>query len=246
LFKWDIMPGNKTDINNNGAVSTDFIGQNYAYPDASYAQRGEIWRAHLRWVQGFFYFVSHEARCPDHIKKEMSFWGLCKDEFKDTGGWPHQMYVREARRMVGPYVVTQAICEHQETADDSIGMAAYNMDSHNCQRFVKDGAVYNEGDVEVKPRGPYPIAYRALTPKAEECQNLLVPVCLSASHIAYGSIRMEPVFMVLGESSAVASCHAIAENAPVQKIDVPKLQKQLLDAGQVLQYTPPATTGGKK
>ena len=148
--------------------------------------------------------------------------------------------------MVGPYVVTQAICEHQETADDSIGMAAYNMDSHNCQRFVKDGAVYNEGDVEVKPRGPYPIAYRALTPKAEECQNLLVPVCLSASHIAYGSIRMEPVFMVLGESSAVASCHAIAENAPVQKIDVPKLQKQLLDAGQVLQYTPPATTGGKK
>jgi hypothetical protein len=239
FFKWDIMPGNKTDINNNGAISTDFIGQSWAYPEADYAARGQILHAHRDYVQGFFYFMATDPRSPQKVRDFLSHWGPCKDEFKDTGGWPHQMYVREARRMVSDYVVTQKICKHEETAADSIGMAAYNMDSHNCNRIVKNGAVINEGDVQVAPSGPYPIAYRAIVPKAAECDNLLVPVCLSATHIAYGSIRMEPVFMVLGQSSALAACQAIDDGQPLQRIDVAKLQKTLLEVGQVLAYTAP-------
>ena len=238
FFKWDIMPGNKTDINNNGAISTDFIGQSWEYPEADYVTRGKIWHAHRDYVQGFFYFMATDPRSPEKVREFLSHWGICKDEFKDTGGWPHQMYVREARRMVSDYVVTQKICRHEETADDSVGMAAYNMDSHNCNRIVKDGSAINEGDVQVAPSGPYPIAFRAIVPKVAECDNLIVPVCLSATHIAYGSIRMEPVFMVLGQSSALAACQAIEENKPIQQIDVKRLQKTLLDAGQVLTYTP--------
>jgi ribulose 1,5-bisphosphate synthetase/thiazole synthase len=239
FFKWDIMPGMKTDINNNGAISTDFIGESWAYPEADYATRGKIWHANRDYVQGFFYYMATDPRSPKSVRDFMSHWGMCKDEFKDTGGWPHQMYVREARRMVSDYVVTQKICKHEETADDSVGMAAYNMDSHNCNRIIRDGAAINEGDVQVSPSGPYPIAYRAIVPKATECDNLIVPVCLSATHIAYGSIRMEPVFMVLGQSSALAACQAIDDGKPVQQIDVKKLQATLLSAGQVLAYTPP-------
>ena len=148
------------------------------------------------------------------------------------------MYVREARRMVGRYVVTQADCEHRRTVDDSVGLGAYHMDSHNCQRIVRNGAAVNEGDVQVGPKGPYPVSYRAITPKAEECENLLVPVCLSATHISYGSIRMEPVFMVLGQSSAAAACQAIDEKKSVQEIVVARLRKHLAEAGQVLQFKP--------
>ena len=238
FFKWDVMPGNKTDINNNGAISTDFIGESWAYPEADYASRGKIWRAHRDYVQGFFYFMATDPRSPEKVREFLSHWGMCKDEFKDTAGWPHQMYVREARRMVGDYLVTQKVCKHEETAEDSVGMAAYNMDSHNCNRIVKEGSAINEGDVQVAPSGPYPIAYRAIVPKAAECDNLIVPVCLSATHIAYGSIRMEPVFMVLGQSSALAAGQAIEEGKSVQAIDVKKLQKNLLEAGQVLEYTP--------
>jgi hypothetical protein len=170
----------------------------------------------------------------------MQSWGVCKDEFQDTGGWPHQMYVREARRMVGAAVVTQADCEHKRVAEDSVGMGAYNMDSHNCQRIIKDGVARNEGDVQVGPKGPYPIPYRALTPKRGECDNLLVPVCFSCTHIAYGSARMEPVFMVLGESSAYAALQAIESGKAVQDVEYAKLREKLLKAGQVLQYKAPA------
>ncbi|HZZ43155.1 MAG TPA: FAD-dependent oxidoreductase [Tepidisphaeraceae bacterium] len=236
LLKFDLMPNRKTDINNNGAVSTDYIGMSWEYPDADYGLRGKIWHAHRDYVQGLFYFLMNDPRVPAAIRGDLDQWGLAKDEFQDTGGWPHQLYVREARRMVGDYVITQEVCEHKKTAEDSIGMAAYNMDSHNCDRIVKDGAAINEGDVEVAPRGPYPIAYRAITPKGAEADNLLVPVCLSATHIAYGSIRMEPVFMVLGQSSGLAACQAIDEQKAVQGIDVKKLQGTLREAGQVLYY----------
>ena len=242
FFKWDIVPGNKTDINNNGAISTDYIGQSWAYPEADYATRGKIWHATRDYAQGFFYYMATDSHSPDNIRQSLAKWGMPKDEFNDTGGWPHQMYVREARRMVGGYVVTQKVCKHEETAEDSVGMAAYNMDSHNCNRIIKDGSAINEGDVQVSPSGPYPIAYRAIVPRESECDNLFVPVCLSATHIAYGSIRMEPVFMVLGESSAYAACQAIDEKIAVQKIDVKVLQKKLLDAGQILQYTQPKKT----
>ena len=239
LLKIDMVTPQKTDINNNGAVSTDFIGMNYDYPDGDYATRGRIWNEHLHYTQGLLHFLATEPRVPEHIRKEMASWGLCKDEFQDTGGWPHQMYVREARRMIGPYVITQADCEHRKVAEDPVGMGAYNMDSHNCQRVVQNGVVRNEGDVQVSPTGPYPVSYRALTPKKNECENLLVPVCFSSSHIAYGSARMEPVFMVLGESAAYAACMAIDANKAVQDVDYPQLRKKLLESKQVLEYKRP-------
>lgn len=237
FLKIDMMAdGHKTDINNNGAVSTDYIGMNYDYPDGDYATRAKIWRENRDYNQGLFYFLSTSPRLPENLRQQMNKWGLAKDEFVDTQGWPHQMYVREARRMIGRHVVTQADCEHKTEAQDSIGMGAYNMDSHNCQRFVKDGAAINEGDVQVGPKGPYPVGYQSITPKEDECDNLIVPVCLSATHIAYGSIRMEPVFMALGESSADAACMAIDQKTTVQKIDYPKLREKLLAAGQVLEF----------
>ena len=240
LLKFDMVTAEKPDINNQGAVSTDYIGMNYDYPDGDYATRGRIWNDHLHYTQGLLFFLATSERVPEHIRKEMSSWGLCKDEFADTGHWPHQMYVREARRMVGPYVITQADCEHKKVAEDPVGMGAYNMDSHNCQRIVQDGVARNEGDVQVSPSGPYPVSYRALTPTKEQCENLLVPVCFSSSHIAYGSARMEPVFMVLGESAAYAACQAVDGNKPVQDVDYPTLRKRLVEARQVLEYKRPA------
>ena len=245
LLKIDMMPNGKTDINNNGAVSTDFIGKNYEYPEGTWETRNRTWKEHQRYIRGLFYYLQNSTRVPEYLRNDAKQWGFAKDEFVDTGGWPHQMYVREARRMVGRYVITQADCEHRRSIDDSVGMGAYNMDSHNCQRVVKKGAgpggmdvVENEGDVQVAPRAPYAISYRSITPKAEECSNLVVPVAFSSSHIAYGSARMEPVFMVLGESSAYAACQAIDDGKTVQEIDYPKLKERLLKAGQVL-YLPP-------
>jgi len=240
LLKFDMVTPEKTDINNDGAVSTDFIGMSYDYPDGDYATRGRIWNEHLNYTQGLIHFLGTSERVPTHIRDEMRLWGLCKDEFQDTGGWPHQMYVREARRMVGPHVVTESDCEHKKVAEDSVGMGAYNMDSHNCQRIVTEGVIRNEGDVQVGPKAPYPISYRALVPKRGECANLLVPVCFSSSHIAYGSARMEPVFMVLGQSAGLAACQVIDHRAAVQDVDYPALRQKLLTAGQVLEYTPPA------
>src|SRR5687767_5816750 len=161
---------------------------------------------------------------PKHLRDEMLRWGYPKDEYTDNGNWSPQMYVREARRMVGHYVMTQANCEGKEVVPDGVGMAAYTMDSHNCQRIVVNGMVKNEGDVQIGGFGPYPIAYRCIIPKTEDCKNLLVPVCLSATHIAYGSIRMEPVFMVLGQSAAVAAAMAIDAKKPVQEVNIAKLQ----------------------
>lgn len=240
LMKIDMVTPKKTDINNDGAVSTDYIGMNYDYPEGDYAARGRIWNDHLHYIQGLIHFIKTDPRVPPHIRTEMASWGLCRDEFTDTLGWPHQMYVREARRMVGPYVITQADCEHKKVAEDPVGMGAYNMDSHNCQRIVQNGVARNEGDVQVSPSGPYPVSYRALTPRKSECENLLVPVCFSSSHIAYGSARMEPVFMVLGESAAYAACLALDDGKAVQDIDYAALRKKLLDAKQTLAYVAPA------
>jgi hypothetical protein len=221
------MPNGKTDFNNFGGFSTDMIGANYDYPEGDYATRKKIWQAHVDYTKGLLYFLSHDEVVPAHIRSEMKSWGYPRDEFKDLGGFPNQLYVREARRMVGELVMTQKHCEGQEVATEQIGMAAYSMDSHNCQRLVINGMVKNEGDVQKSVRYPFPISYRAITPKASECKNLLVPVCLSASHIAFGSIRMEPVFMVLGQSAATAAVQAINEGQEVQKLDVAKLQRTL-------------------
>ena len=231
LMHFVLMPNHKTDINNCGGLSTDMIGANHDYPNASYARRAEIIRDHELYTKGFFYFIGHDPRMPKHLRDEMLQWGYPKDEYANNEHFSHQLYIREARRMVGDYVMTQANCEGKAIVTDGIGMAAYTMDSHNCQRLVveKDGVamVRNEGDVQVGGFGPYPISYRALLPKATDCTNLIVPVCLSASHIAYGSIRMEPVFMVLGQTAGLAAAQAIDERKAVQQIDVARLQRTL-------------------
>lgn len=238
LFIISRMPNGKTDWNNRGGFSTDYIGKNWDYPEADYERRAEIWREHEEYQKGLIYFLGHDARVPEHLRQEMRTWGYCRDEFLDTGGWPHQLYVREARRMVGEYVMTEHNAVGREVVDDGIALAAYTMDSHNVQRVVVDGMVKNEGNVEVGgwpdddlggavKVEPYPISYRSLTPKREEVTNLLVPVALSASHIAFGSIRMEPVYMVLGQVAAVAASMAIDAGTIVQQVDVPALQREL-------------------
>lgn len=233
-----LMPNRKTDSNNNNAVSTDYIGQNYAYPDGDYKTRERIYQDHLSYHQGLFWTLANHERVPPKIRDYFNRWGLANDEFQDNGHWPHQMYVREARRMISGYVMTQHDCQGRRRVDDSVGLAAYTMDSHNVQRYVNEqGHVRNEGDVQVGGFPPYPIAYRSITPNAEECENLLVPVCLSSSHIAFGSIRMEPVFMVLGQSAATAGAMAIDGEKAVQEIAYDALREKLLEDGQVLEWT---------
>ncbi|MES2597928.1 MAG: FAD-dependent oxidoreductase [Verrucomicrobiota bacterium] len=235
------MPNRKTDTNNNFAISTDFIGQNWDYPEADYETRAKIWQAHEDWQKGLMWTYAHHPRVPEAMRAAFQKLGLAKDEFNDNGNWPRQLYVREARRMIGGYVMTEKNCKRREIVEDSVGMGAYNMDSHNIQRFVTaEGFVRNEGDVQVGSR-PYPVSFRSITPKAAECTNLLVPVCLSASHIAYGSIRMEPVFMVLGQSAATAAIHAIEQGTTIQGIDYAKLKERLLKDDQMLDFeSPPA------
>lgn len=227
FLKIDHMPNHKTDINNNGAFSTDMIGMNYDYPEAGAAKRKLITQKHADYVKGLLYFIGHDPRMPAHLRNAMLNWGYPKDEYADNDHWSPQMYVREARRMIGEYVMTQANCEGREVVTDGIGMAAYTMDSHNCQRIVVDGMVKNEGDVQIGGFGPYPVSYRSIIPKTGECNNLLVPVCLSASHIAYGSIRMEPVFMVLGQSAAASAVEAIDAGVPVQQVNVARVRQLL-------------------
>jgi hypothetical protein len=236
LMHIQMMPNGKTDINNNGAFSTDYIGFNYDYPNGDYATRARIWKDHEEYTRGFLHFLGSDPRVPQNIRAEMQSWGLALDEFRDTGGWPHQLYIREARRMISDYVMTERNCRESMKLPDAIGLAAYTMDSHNCRRLVKNGRVENEGDVQVGGFPPYQISYRSIIPKSSECENLLVPVCLSATHIAYGSIRMEPVFMVLGHSAAVAAYLAIQEKVPLARVEIGRLQKILLEQKQVLEW----------
>ena len=207
------MPNFKTDINNSQGISTDFIGGNYDYPDADYEARAKIWAKHEDYVRGFWYFMSTNERIPEGLREKFLSFGPCKDEFQKTNGFSPQLYVREARRMKSAYVMTEHNCRGKLVAKDSVGMAAYGMDSHNCQRIVKKGIARNEGDVQAHGFDPYPISYRSIVPNRDECENLLVPVCVSSTHIAFGSIRMEPVFMVLGQSSAAAASLAIDKDA---------------------------------
>ena len=234
--KFDAVPNRKTDTNNHGPLSSDNIGMNYDYPEASYERRKEIIKEHENYQKGLLWFVANDPRVPEDIQTEMQTWGLSKDEFTDNGNWPHQIYVREARRMIGEFVMTENELLKRSPTPKPIGMGSYAMDSHNVQRYVKpDGFVQNEGDIGVSTNGAYAISYETLVPKKEECKNLLVPVCLSSSHIAFGSIRMEPVFMILGQSAAAAAVLAIDENAVVQEVDYDKLKDVLLAKGQILE-----------
>jgi hypothetical protein len=239
--KFDPIPNAKTDTNNHGPFSTDNIGRNWDYPEASYARRREIIQEHINYQQGWFYFIANDPRVPEDVRSAMAKWGLAKDEFKDNANWPHQLYVREARRMIGKYVMTENELTKRRPTPESIGMGSYGIDSHNIQRYITpEGYVQNEGDIGVSTNGPYQISYGSLVPKKGQTANLLVPVCLSSSHIAYGSIRMEPVFMILGQSAATAAAMAIDDGISVQDVPYGKLRDRLLADGQVLEYTPRA------
>jgi lysophospholipase L1-like esterase len=252
FFKTSPMPNRKTDSNNDTGFSTDFIGGNYNlgegwnYAEAGYEKREEIHAAHISYQQGFVWSLQNHPRVPATLRSAWGIWGVPLDEFPETNGWPAQLYVREARRMVSDFVVTQKHVNQQTgfVAADSVGMGGYAMDSHHTQRHVAAAGVKNEGDVQVAPAlGPYGISYRALVPRAGEAENLLVPVCLSASHIAYGSIRMEPVFMILGQSSGAAAVRAIDDGVTVQAVDYAALSKELIAAGQVLTRSSGSTGG---
>jgi hypothetical protein len=231
--KFDPIRGGKADTNNHGAVSTDYIGGSWDFPAASWRRREEIFQAHVRWQQGLMWFLSNDARVPARWRAAMREWGLAADEFAGTGGWPRQLYIREARRLLGEYMITEHDCLGRARADDSAGLGAYAMDSHNCQRVVAGGFVRNEGDVQVCGFKPYPISYRALTPRRAGAENLLVPVCLAATHIAYGSVRMEPVFMILGQSAALAAHLALERGCAVQDVPYAELRRLLDESGQV-------------
>jgi len=235
FHKFDPIPNRKTDTNNHGPFSTDNIGMNYDYPEASYKRRAEVIAEHETYQKGLMYFIANDPRVPDDVRTRMSRWGLAADEFIDHGNWPHQLYIREARRMVGLYVMTENDILSKRDVPRPVGMGSYTMDSHNVQRYIKpDGFVQNEGDIGVGVPRPYRIAYGSLVPKKGECDNLLVPVCVSSSHIAFGSIRMEPVFMILGQSAAAAAVQAIDDRCAVQNVDSNKLRKQLLKDNQRL------------
>lgn len=238
--KFDAIPNAKTDTNNHGPFSTDNIGMNHDYPDGSYEVRNVIIAEHEQYQKGYFYFLSNDLRVPVDVRERMNRWGLAKDEFKDNGHWPHQIYVREARRMVGDFVMTENHILGKKETLHSVGMGSYNMDSHNVQRYVakdEQGRAYvlNEGDIQVNPGGPYPISFQSIVPKQKECSNLLVPVCISSSHIAFGSIRMEPVFMILGQSAATAAVLAMEERVDVQSLEYDLLEKKLRADGQILE-----------
>jgi hypothetical protein len=243
--KFDPAPNKKTDTNNSGGFSTDNIGMNYAYPEASYEARRAILLEHETYQKGYFYFLANDPRVPLDVRTDMSQWGLAKDEFIDNGGWPKQIYVREARRMSSDFVMTEQHLRGSVATPEPIGMGSYNMDSHHTQRYVVHDAagdyVWNEGDVQVNPGGPYPISYRALVPKKSEAENLIVPVCVSSSHIAYGSIRMEPVFMILGQSAATAAALALDAGVAVQDVPYADLRARLLADEQVLGAGTPPT-----
>ena len=236
FVKFDPVPNLKTDTNNHGPVSTDNIGMNYAYPEASYEERKRILQQHHDYQMGLLYYTANDPRVPDEIRNRMAEWGLAKDEFIDNGGWPHQIYVREARRMVGKFVMTENELVKRRPTPESVGMGSYTIDSHNVQRYITpEGHVQNEGDIGVSTKGPYQIAYGSLVPKKQDCENLLVPICVSATHIAFGSIRMEPVFMILGQSAATAAAMAIDNEIAVQDVGYDQLRERLLADGQILE-----------
>ena len=258
------MPNRKTDTNNRSGFSTDFIGQNWAWPEASYAERAKILKAHLDYQMGLMWTLANDPRVPAPIRDRVAQWGTCKDEFADGlgGGWQTQLYVREARRLVGDVVMTEHHCRGDRKVSRPVAMGAYGMDSHHVRRYVgADGFVHNEGNIEdynryspfgpnaaLNPKGyhvgfkPYSIDYGAIIPKKAECTNLYVPVCLSASHMAFGSIRMEPVFFALGQVAGAAASLAIDGGCAAQDLDYAKLRAALLAGGQVVEGKPDAET----
>ena len=239
FIPFDLLPNNKADFNGRGPFSTDYIGRSWDYPEASYQRRAQIWQEHVNYTKELLYFMANDHRVPKPLQQAFNKWGLARDEFVDNDNWPYQLYIREARRMVGDFVMTQKDIQEEVTKPDAIGMGSYNSDSHNVQRYVaEDGTVQNEGDMEA-PVKPYQIPYRILLPKKTEVTNLLVPVCFSASHVAYSTLRMEPQYMILGQAAGVAAKIAIDQGVAVQNIDTKVLTAKLRSQHAVLKWQPP-------
>jgi hypothetical protein len=235
--KYDPIPNLKTDVNNHGPMSFDNIGMNWDYPEASYERRMEILKEHENYQRGLLWFMATNLRIPKKVRATMNKWGFAKDEFKDNNSWPYNIYVREARRMIGEYVMTENDVLGKKNVPRPIGMGSYTMDSHNVQRYVtREGFVQNEGDLGVKPDKPYQIDLGAILPKREQCNNLIVTICVSSSHIAFGSIRMEPVFMILGQSAGTLASMAVAKKSSIYDITYNKLKDRLLKDGQILEF----------
>jgi hypothetical protein len=242
--KFDAVRNGKTDTNNHGPVSTDNIGRNHAYPEAGYAERERIFQEHVRYQQGLMWCLANDPEVPARIREPMSKWGLCRDEFTSIGGWSHALYIREARRMIAGVVMTEHHCRGVETVDDPVALGAYNMDSHHCRRVIHEGRLWNEGDVQVRVPRPYGISYRSIVPREGECANLIVPFCLSASHVAFGSIRMEPVFMGIGQAAAIAAQLAISGEVPVQQVPYADLRREFDAVSLVVEWPEVVETAG--
>jgi hypothetical protein len=233
--KFDVIPNLKTDVNNHGPFSFDNIGMNYDYPEANYERRKEIINEHITYQKGLLFFIANDPRVPADVRDEMFKWGYSKDEFPDNGNWPYNIYVREARRMTGEYIMTENDVLGKREVPHSIGMGSYNLDSHNAQRYIKpDGFVENEGDVELPTKQPYRIDLGSILPKKDECRNLLVSVCVSSSHIAFGSIRMEPVFMILGQSAGTVASMALEKKKSIYDLSYDEIMTKLIADGQIL------------
>jgi hypothetical protein len=228
------LKGDKFDVNSQGGFSTDHIGASWDYPTADYKRQAEIWQDHYQYEAGFFYFLAHDPSVPLSLRNEVNEYGLAKDEFTDNRNWPWQLYIRESRRMMGSYVMTQKDIQEDITKPDSIGMGSYESDSHHVQRVpTADKTVENEGEMYVVTN-PYEIPYRMILPKSGQVDNLLVPVCFSASHVAYSTIRMEPQYMIIGQAAGVAATLAVRHKVPVRDISIPELQKRLLEEHAIL------------
>jgi hypothetical protein len=243
FFNVSTMPNGKSDWNNNGAFSSDYIGMNWTYPTNTYAIRSQMDQEHLEYTQGLIYYLATSPRSPSSLRTALLGWGPCKDEFQASSGYSPQLYVREARRMVSDYVMTQADCQSTRVAPDSICLGSYNMDSHNCQRVVQSGFARNEGDVQSASPVPYPISYRSIIPRVGECENLFVPFAISASHMGFGSTRMEPVFMMTAQSAATAAAFAIDDGVPAQQVNYAKLALQLIANSQILNWGDTSQSG---
>ena len=235
---------NEGDCNNAGPISLDHVGYNFGWAEGSYAEREKIFQDHVNYQQGFMYFLANDPSIPAKLRARINAFGLDAYEFPETRNWPHDLYIREGRRLLSDYVMTQAHCQGKEVVKDSVGLGSYQMDSHHVERVVKDGKMYVEGGFEKKVKRSYPVSFKSIVPKRAECTNLAVPVALSASHVAFGSIRMEPVFMILGQSSATAACMAIDGNGIIQDVEYKKLRAKLIIDCQILDT--PFVPKGKK
>eukprot|EP01089_Gocevia_fonbrunei_P004263 TRINITY_DN14289_c0_g1_i1.p1 TRINITY_DN14289_c0_g1~~TRINITY_DN14289_c0_g1_i1.p1 ORF type:complete len:530 (-),score=111.80 TRINITY_DN14289_c0_g1_i1:73-1662(-) len=229
------LPNKKFDINNKGPISTDVIGKSWDYPLANATHRQAIWQEHIDYTQSFLYFLAHDSSVPSKIRDELNKYGLCADEFTSNNNWPPQLYIRESLRMKGKYIFTQKDRERDLRKNDTIGMGSYNVDTHNAQRIPQGSGTVTEGDVEMKYFENFEMPYSIMLPKETECENMLVSVCLSASHIGYGPLRLEPQYMILGESAGLAAAMAVKENAgKVANVKIIDLQKKLLSLNQIL------------